>query len=239
MCVFCSSRKSQALLGILDTAAPKIININIDSIQAVEEKCNTNIGKSNRTQEAPVVEKSCTNTKADSKVDTNAKSHNAKTNVNSLTNCFFSSPNVEAVKRKSIKLMQRIHKVFGNVFNGIGCFEGAFSLQLIPDSKPCQAPPRHVTYALQKPFMEKLDQLQKIDIITPLGVNKTAEWCNSFVLVSKANGNVRLCLDLVRLNLIRPIHRGPMCSSINTHSHEHSIATHRFSLSVDPCITCS
>ena len=37
-----------------------------------------------------------------------------------------------------------------------------------------------------------------------------AEWCNSFVLVPKANGKVRLCLDLVRLNqaLIRPIHRG-------------------------------
>ena len=45
----------------------------------------------------------------------------------------------------------------------------------------------------------------------PLGFDETAEWCN-FVLVPKANGKVRLCLDLVRLNqaLIRPIHRGPM-----------------------------
>ena len=95
-------------------------------------------GESNTTQEAPVEEKSCTNMKADSKVNNNINGHHANTNVNSLTNYFFSSPNVEAEKRKSIELMQRIHKVFGNVFSGIGCFEGSFSLQLKPDSKPYQ-----------------------------------------------------------------------------------------------------
>ena len=47
-----------------------------------------------------------------------------------------------------------------------------------------------------------------MDIITPLGVDEMAEWCNSFVLVPKANGKVRQCLDPVQLNqaLIRPIH---------------------------------
>ena len=55
-----------------------------------------------------------------------------------------------------------------------------------------------------------------MDIITPLGVDETAEWCDSFVLVPKANGKVRLCLDLARLDqaLIRPIHRGPVLSNI-------------------------
>ena len=73
-----------------------------------------------------------------------------------------------------------------------------------------------MAYELQKPFKKQLDQLQKMDIITPLGVDKTAEWCNSFVLVPKANGKVRLCLDPVRLNqaLIRPIHRGPTFNGI-------------------------
>ena len=55
-----------------------------------------------------------------------------------------------------------------------------------------------------------------MDIITPLGVDKTAEWCNSFVLVSKVNGKVKLCLDPVKLNqaLIRPVHIGPMLNNI-------------------------
>ena len=145
---------------MLDTAALKIININIDSIQAAKEECNNNIcdaGESNKTQDVPVGEKSCTNMKADSKVNKNINGHIANTNVNSLTNYFLSSPNVEADKRKSIELMQRIHKVFDNVSNGIGCFEGTFSLQFKPDSKPYQVPPRHVAYALQKLFKEELD----------------------------------------------------------------------------------
>ena len=49
-----------------------------------------------------------------------------------------------------------------------------------------------------------------MDIITPLGVDETSECCNNFVLVPKANGKVRLCLDPAWLNqaLIRPVHRG-------------------------------
>ena len=64
-------------------------------------------------------------------------------------------------------------------------------------------------------FKDELDQLQKLDIITPLGVDETVEWYNSFVLVPKTNGKVRLCLDPVRLNqaLIRPVHRGPMLNN--------------------------
>ena len=118
--------------------------------------------------------------------------------------------------RKNIELTQKIYNVFDNVFNGIECFEGTFLLQLKPDSKPYQAPSRHVAYALQKPFKDELDWLQKLDIIAPLGIDRTAECCNSFVLVPKANGRGRLCLDPVRLNqaLIRPVHRGPMLNDI-------------------------
>ena len=40
---FVVPRNGQVLLGKPDTAALKIININIDSIQAAEEECNKNI----------------------------------------------------------------------------------------------------------------------------------------------------------------------------------------------------
>ena len=55
-----------------------------------------------------------------------------------------------------------------------------------------------------------------MDIISPLGVDKTSEWCNSFVSVPKANNKVSLCLDTVQLNqaLIRPVHRGPTLNDI-------------------------
>ena len=56
-------------------------------------------------------------------------------------------------------------------------------------------PLRCMAYSLQKPFHVELKRLQKQDIIAPLGVDDTSEWCNNFGLVPKANGNVMLCLD--------------------------------------------
>ena len=69
---------------------------------------------------------------------------------------------------------------------------------------------------LQKPFKDELERLQQQDIIAPLGVDEMPEWCNSFVLVPKANGKVRLCLDQTQLNhaLIRPRHRGSILNDI-------------------------
>ena len=67
-----------------------------------------------------------------------------------------------------------------------------------------------------KLFKYELEKLQRKDLIAPLGVDETAVWCNSFILVPKANGRVRFCLDLARLNqaLIRSVHRGSTLGDI-------------------------
>ena len=139
----------------------------------------------------------CTNRDAGiiTKQDTNGQ--NDQNNSNKSINYFYLSKDIDADKRKSSAMMEKIHKTFGNIFNSIGCFEGTFSLQLKPDSKPYQAPPMCVAYALQKLFKEELEHLHGMDIITSLVVDKMAEWCNSFVLVPKANAKVQLCLDPV------------------------------------------
>ena len=43
---------------------------------------------------------------------------------------------------------------------------------------------------------------QQQDIITLLGMDETAEWGKSFVLVPKSKGKVRIYLDLARLNQV-------------------------------------
>ena len=61
---FVAPRNGQALLGMPDTAALKIIKIYLDSIQVTEEEYNTNIGDAkepNTKQDAHVAERSCTN----------------------------------------------------------------------------------------------------------------------------------------------------------------------------------
>ena len=201
----------QVLIGMPDATSLNIVQISINSIQVEIAECKT----SNK-QETQGGTKFYTNRDVDDINKQDANGQKDQKSANKLINYFFSLNSTDADKRKSSKMTQKIHDRFGDVFNGIGCFEGMFSLQLKPDSKPYQAPPRHVAYALQKPFKGELEQLQKMDIITPLGIDKMAEWCNSFVLVPKANGKVQLCLDPAQLCqvLIRPIHWGPTLNDI-------------------------
>ena len=167
-------------------------------------------------QETSGAEKYCTNKDSISNSTNNNTKPMAEAKANKSTEYFLAGPTYDSNKRKSVESTQQIHKDFDDIFNGIGCFEGTFSLQLKPDSKPYQALPRYVAYTLHKLFQDELERLQQQHIIAPHGVDETLEWCNSFVLVPKANGKVRLCLDPAWLNqaLIRLVHRGPTLNDI-------------------------
>ena len=182
MCFFLVPGNGQVLLGMPDIAALKILNINIDSIQAEVGSCKTN-----REQETHKVMEGCTNIYT---VGVSKQTANGQTQSKKSINYFYSSKNTEADKRESDVMTQKISNTYCNVFNGIGCFTGTFLLQLKPDSKPYQVAPRHMAYALQKLFKEELEWLQELDIIAPLGVDEMAEWCNSFMVVPKANGKM-------------------------------------------------
>ena len=78
-------------------------------------------------------------------------------NSNVVIDYFYSSWDTSSNKKDSAVMTKKVYNDFHDVFNGIGCFEGTFSLQVKPDSKPYQAPPRHVVYALQKPLHDKLE----------------------------------------------------------------------------------
>ena len=84
--------------------------------------------KTNIKQEICGAKESCTNTDEDAKKAKNVNRSNSNTNPNTLIHYFLSSPNIEVDKRRSIELIQKIHNVFDNVFNGIRCFGGTFSL---------------------------------------------------------------------------------------------------------------
>ena len=83
----------QALLGMPDIAALKLININIDSIQVEMVEYKTNTG-----QEMHAVKEGCANTDADSKTKQGANFQNSQNNANKPINYFFSSSNVDADK---------------------------------------------------------------------------------------------------------------------------------------------
>ena len=151
---FVVPRDGHALLSMPDTDVLNIIKINIDSIGAEDardsDKWCTNmhtVWGSEPKQETGRVEKCYTNIDNISKLRDNKTKAMVNAKSHKTTEYFLSGPNYES--DKSAESTQQIHKDFDDVFNGTGCFEGTFSLQLKPDSKPYQAPPRCVAYALQ------------------------------------------------------------------------------------------
>ena len=88
---------------------------------------------------------------------------------------FLPGPSRESDRKASIETTKQLQKEFEDVLNGIGCFDGMFSLQVKSGSKPYQVPLRHMAYALQKPFKEELERLQQQDIIKPLGLDEMAK----------------------------------------------------------------
>ena len=52
---------------------------------------------------------------------------------------FLSELTYDSDKKKSAELKQWLQRDSEDVFNGIGCFDGTFLLQLKPDSKSYQA----------------------------------------------------------------------------------------------------
>ena len=72
---------------------------------------------------------------------------NGKTNQK--TDYSITGSGKEADRQARAEETIKIHQEYGNVFTGIGCSIGFFSLQF-KDMKPYQGPMRCVTYVLQK-----------------------------------------------------------------------------------------
>ena len=73
---------------------------------------------------------------------------------------------------------------------------------------PVQKPPIRVPIATKDKFKQELDSMESQGIISKFyGRNVSPEWLNSFVIVKKPNGALRVCLDLTDLNknIIRPV----------------------------------
>ena len=78
--------------------------------------------------------------------------------------------------------------------------DGEISIKLRNGAIPHVEPIRHVPYTMQEPLKSELDKLCNEGILHKVDISEPIEWLNSFVCVKKANGKIRLCLDLTHLN---------------------------------------
>ena len=84
-----------------------------------------------------------------------------------------------------------------HLFTGIGHFKcDPVKLEMKPDAEPVRKAPRRVPLALKEKFTKEIQSMVDSDILTKLTPGMpTPEWLNSFVIVKKPNGNLRVCLD--------------------------------------------
>ena len=110
---------------------------------------------------------------------------------------------------KALHLVQRVQRVqgvplnpfqqFPSLFQGLGKLQGEYSIKLKEGARPyALTTPRRVPIPLMKSVKAELERMEKQGVISK--ISEPTEWCSGMVIVPKANGKVRICVDLTRLN---------------------------------------
>jgi hypothetical protein len=103
------------------------------------------------------------------------------------------------VKQNSPKSHAKIVDEYNDVFQGLGCVTNVeYDLKLNPTVAPVVTPPRKVPYAMKVKLKKSLEALVKDGVIEP--VTEPTEWVHPIIIVEKATGKLRLCLDPFHLN---------------------------------------
>ena len=97
-------------------------------------------------------------------------------------------PNINEVQQKPATL-----NAFWDVFEGLGCVEGEYTIRLKVNSQPTMQPQRNVPLRLRDKLKATLDDLERRDIITE--VEERVDRVRNLVIVEKANITLRLSLD--------------------------------------------
>ncbi|KAE8743418.1 hypothetical protein FOCC_FOCC010990 [Frankliniella occidentalis] len=103
-----------------------------------------------------------------------------------------------------------------DVFNSkAGCFPGKFTLDINQKLKPVAIPSRRVPQKIREKYKQFLHDLCVQKIIA--NTSNPVGWISPVVLLEKANGSLRLCLDPKYLNeaLGRPFYQIPSHEEIN------------------------
>ena len=105
---------------------------------------------------------------------------------------------IDAINKKDYRT--DIVEQYPKLFKGLGEIEGEYEIKLNENSKPfALTVPRKVPLPLLSKTKQEIDRMLKIGVIRK--VNEPTDWCAPMVVVPKQNGQVRICVDLTKLNV--------------------------------------
>ena len=104
-----------------------------------------------------------------------------------------------SVSTQSEDISLKVSAKFPKVFEGVGKLKDfQQTIHVDPTIQPVAQAPRRVPFHVRRKVEAKLDELQRLDIIEP--VNGPTPWVSPLVVVPKPNGEVRICVDMRRVN---------------------------------------
>ena len=88
---------------------------------------------------------------------------------------------------------------YPKVFGGLGKLDAEYHIQLRDDAKPSAlSTPRRFAVPLLPIVKKELERMESMKVISKM--DEPTGWCSPMVVVPKANGDVRICVDLPQLN---------------------------------------
>ena len=118
-------------------------------------------------------------------------------NSSSITDLYSTDVTLNFTKESIVN-----HPKYAHLFRGIGRFKcNPVHIMTKQNGVPIQKSPRKVPIVRRDQFKKELDSMEEQGIISKFdGQDISPEWLNSFVIIKKPNGTLRICLDPTDLN---------------------------------------
>lgn len=94
--------------------------------------------------------------------------------------------------------IKKLKEEYHDGFNGLGCFEKEFRINLKENAIACAKPEHRIPIALKEPLRAELNRLCQRDIIEKCW--QTGSWISNIVIVEKPNKKLRICINPKELN---------------------------------------
>ena len=129
--------------------------------------------------------------------------HNEIFVIDGLQQPLMGRPAIEALNLLSriniVSSSEKFVSLYPDLFRGLGTFGAEYHITLKQDAKPFTlSAPRRVALPLLPKVKAELARMEKLGVISK--VDTPTEWCAGIVIVPKPNDDIRICVDLTKLN---------------------------------------
>ena len=119
--------------------------------------------------------------------------------VKSLNRSLLGRPAIEALglvqRVNAVQTKTDLVKQFPKLFEGLGKLEEEYKIVLRDDARPyALSTPRRIAIPLLPKVKAELERMEEMRVVSR--VREPTEWCAGMVVVPKADGSVRICVDL-------------------------------------------